>query len=409
MPSFFDSITLSGAYDGVSQTYTIPQTPNPSNSLYLIYDGVLLIDGYDFNLVGRVINFITLKPKTKDILRAYFQVNSSDPNDPQPNFYFNEVPSGSIDGNNKIFTLANAPIPSISLLLTLDGVYLTPVLDYTISNAIITFIAAPAIGSILLATYRVTYNVRLSSNIKSNLIPYIRNYLNDPNSKLWTDGELQRWISQAELEVTQRVNIYWIKFPLALVKGQGTYQMPVNLKGITRMTYRGTPVEMLTQNQIAMMSPTYRTQISKVLYAYLQFEGYYTLRLFCIPNEDLPIISTGNDIYTDKNLLNEFQISAFFYSMESAPNFIIPDYLTARTIRYYVCWKAFSIEGSGQDIKIGSYYRQKFEEQMARNIGFFSKIYAAKERQLQPQYLNIMRKVTRPVLPPNFGPIVNPY
>lgn len=247
---------------------------------------------------------------------------------------------------------------------------------------------------------------RSNSILKTSLVPYIRNYLNDPNGLLWTDTQLNRYINQAEVDITQRSAIYWGKFPLALINGTGTYTMPANLRGITRMTYRGTPVEMLTQNQIADLTPTYRTQVSRVMYAYLQFEGYYTLRLFCTPYENLPILSVGNDIYTDKNILNEFQISAYFFATESATTFVIPDYLIRRTIRYFTCWKAFTAEGDGQDTQVAGYYQKKYEAQIQSNDGFISKIYASKERQYQPGYLNNNRRVARPVLPPNFGPTI---
>lgn len=247
---------------------------------------------------------------------------------------------------------------------------------------------------------------RSTVKLKINLLPYIRNYLNDPNGLLWTDTQLSRYLSQAEVDITQRSQIYWAKFPLALTNGVGTYTMPANLKGITRMTYRGTPVEMLTQSQIADLTPTYRTQVSRVMYAYLQFEGYYTLRLFCTPYENLPILSVGNDIYTDKNILNEFQISAYFFAIESTPYFIIPDYIFRRTMRYFVCWKAFLAEGDGQDAQVAGYYAKKYDAQIQNNDRFLSKIYASKERQYQPGYLNNQRKVARPVLPPNFGPVI---
>jgi len=412
MPDFFDAISPAGAYDGISKNYTLPTAPNPPESLYLILDGVSLVKDLDFTISAANITLNFNAPKSTDIFKAYYQVQSAIPNDTPINYVFNDIPHGNCDGYNISFTLDTTPQPSSSLMLTMDGVYLFAGIDYSILKYTVTFNVPPNPGSILLASYRISpypTGVRSDGYPKSLIIPYIRNYLNDPNRVLWSDDQILLWATQAEIEITQRLSIYWIKFPLAIVKGQGTYSMPINLKGITRITYRGTPIEMLTQKQVSNLSPVYRTQQSKVMYAYLQFEGYYTLRLFCTPDENLPTISVDYEIYTDKNLANEFQIGAYFYATESDPNFIVPDYLYKRTVRYYICWKAFSVEGDGQDIDVGAYYRQKFEEQMQRNIIFLGKIYAAKERQLQPQYLNNMRKIARPVLPPNFGPVVPPY
>jgi len=405
MPSFFDSITPAGAYDGVSKIYTLPAAPSPPDVLLLLFDGILLNPNIDYTLIDNVITFSAIIPVKKTILRAYFQIDSPAPVDETIEFVNNETPY--YIGVNQ-YTLQQIPVPMESLRLTMDGVSLFQGIDYDIVGKVITFRYTVPSNAILTANYRLLLEFRIKQYAKSGIISYIRGYLNDPAAVIWSDAELLQWISQAEMEITQRLSIYWIKFPLALYAGQGLYDMPENLKGITRLTYRSTPVEMITQYQMATLVPTYRNQQSRVLYASLQFEGYYTLRLFCTPYEDLPALSQGNDIYTDKNLLNEFQISAYFYSSETTPYIITPDYLARRTIRYYVMWKAFSIEGNGQDINVAGYYRQKFEEQMAKNTVFYDKIYASKERQLQPQFLNVKRRVARPVLPPNYGPIVPP-
>jgi hypothetical protein len=70
-------------------------------------------------------------------------------------FIDNETPSGTIDGSNKEFTLANTPSPAASVILLLNGAYQTPAgEDYTLVTATITFENAPVSGSILRAFYR---------------------------------------------------------------------------------------------------------------------------------------------------------------------------------------------------------------------------------------------------------------
>lgn len=64
-----------------------------------------------------------------------------------------EVPSGSIDGNNKAFTLAHTPTAG-TLKVFLGGArQQSGGGDYTLSGATITFVIAPMIGSILVADY----------------------------------------------------------------------------------------------------------------------------------------------------------------------------------------------------------------------------------------------------------------
>lgn len=74
------------------------------------------------------------------------------------NFVDSEVPSGTINGSNAVFTLANTPVAG-SEHIYLQGVRMRPGAgnDYTISGATVTFEAGqiPPTGSNLLADYRV--------------------------------------------------------------------------------------------------------------------------------------------------------------------------------------------------------------------------------------------------------------
>lgn len=71
------------------------------------------------------------------------------------NFVDKEVPSGSINGSNVTFTLANTPTAGT------EHVYLNGILqesgagnDYTISGAVITYLAAPLSGDKIRVSYR---------------------------------------------------------------------------------------------------------------------------------------------------------------------------------------------------------------------------------------------------------------
>jgi hypothetical protein len=71
-------------------------------------------------------------------------------------FADSEVPTGAINGTNRTFTLANAPNPSKSLELFLNGEVLAQGGDYTLSGNTITLTgaAAPSGSDQLLAWYR---------------------------------------------------------------------------------------------------------------------------------------------------------------------------------------------------------------------------------------------------------------
>jgi len=69
-------------------------------------------------------------------------------------FRDSEVPQGSIDGTNRVFTLAYTPDPPQSLLLTLNGVVQRPGTDFTLSGNVITYASPPQPGDTHLAWYR---------------------------------------------------------------------------------------------------------------------------------------------------------------------------------------------------------------------------------------------------------------
>ena len=64
-----------------------------------------------------------------------------------------ETPAGSVDGVNVTFTISQVPSTSGRFILFLDGLYLTPIVDYSTSGATITMVTAPAIGQTLGAYY----------------------------------------------------------------------------------------------------------------------------------------------------------------------------------------------------------------------------------------------------------------
>lgn len=70
------------------------------------------------------------------------------------NFIDDETPSGTINGTNKIFTLAYTPNPSTSVKVFVNGARMRITEDYTLSGSTITFTTAPPTTSIILVDYR---------------------------------------------------------------------------------------------------------------------------------------------------------------------------------------------------------------------------------------------------------------
>lgn len=68
------------------------------------------------------------------------------------NFVFNETPSGTINGSNTFFTIANTPIAG-KVAVYLNGMLMDESDDYTISGSTITFSVAPTAGDKVRVTY----------------------------------------------------------------------------------------------------------------------------------------------------------------------------------------------------------------------------------------------------------------
>lgn len=86
---------------------------------------------------------------------SLISVSSYQPsNAPQFAFADGETPAGAVNGVNTVFTLAHAPNPAGSLLLTLNGVVQKAGADYTLAGSTVTFFVPPASGDSLEAWYR---------------------------------------------------------------------------------------------------------------------------------------------------------------------------------------------------------------------------------------------------------------
>jgi hypothetical protein len=75
---------------------------------------------------------------------------------PYPVFVDGDLPSGSINGFNTVFTLSQTPSPSTSLSLYRNGMMQRQGVDYSVAANTVTFVpgATPQTGDILTAFYR---------------------------------------------------------------------------------------------------------------------------------------------------------------------------------------------------------------------------------------------------------------
>ena len=152
---FVDAAIPVGIIDGTNAKFTLAGIPAPAASLTLYRNGVALSAGADYTLLGPAISFMKgAVPQPGDLLEAFYRTAGTGQ---LSKFADDEIPVGTIDGSNLVFSLVASPNPAPSLRLYKNGILQHQGADYTLSAAKITFAGAnvaPQPGDLLVAYYR---------------------------------------------------------------------------------------------------------------------------------------------------------------------------------------------------------------------------------------------------------------
>ena len=155
--AFADGEVPAGSVNGINAAFTLANTPSSAAALTLYKNGVLLSNASDYSLTGAAITFAASAiPQTGDTLQAYYRLAGTSTT---PLYIDDQIPQGTINGTNTVFTLTSAPSPLLSLKLYKNGDLLQQNTDYTVNGTSITFASAsvtPQSGDSLVAFYRTT-------------------------------------------------------------------------------------------------------------------------------------------------------------------------------------------------------------------------------------------------------------
>lgn len=135
-----------GLINGVNTAFTLAKVPN-LNTQQLYMNGVRLTPTVDYIIASNNIT-INNPPLTGYSLLVDYSIGEIITNE-----YYNEIPSGAINGINTIFTFVHS-VSGTDISLFLNGVRQRNGIDFTISGNEITFIIAPATGYSILADYK---------------------------------------------------------------------------------------------------------------------------------------------------------------------------------------------------------------------------------------------------------------
>ncbi len=153
-PIFVDAEIPGGTLDGVNAAFTLANTPNPSTSLALYRNGLLLSQNLDYIVASNAVTFqVGAVPRAGDTLLANYRLAGIT----GVGFIDGEIPSGAINSVNNAFTLAQAPNPTSSLAVYRNGIHMSSGVDYTVSGNGIAFISGvvPQTGDVLRCYYRI--------------------------------------------------------------------------------------------------------------------------------------------------------------------------------------------------------------------------------------------------------------
>jgi hypothetical protein len=149
--------TPAGLMNGSNQVFVLSENPYPTSSLILIFNGSTLRQGVDYVLLDNIINLLTFIPASGDTLVASFLYSRCfTRRGGVATWAFDEIPSGTKNSSNTVFTLANTPDPPASLMLRFNGSTLTQGVHYNLYGAIIVFNAPfiPAPSDNITADYQ---------------------------------------------------------------------------------------------------------------------------------------------------------------------------------------------------------------------------------------------------------------
>ncbi|HYL76351.1 MAG TPA: hypothetical protein VEU96_19220 [Bryobacteraceae bacterium] len=151
---FVDNEVPGGAVNGANTIFTLANTPNPPSSVALYRNGLLLRQSVDYTLSANSVTIQAGTPQSGDMLLASYRVAVALPG---VGFVDAEMPSGTPNGVNTVFNLAQAPNPAGSLAVYRNGIHLRSGADYTASGNAITFTAGavPQTGDVLQCSYRI--------------------------------------------------------------------------------------------------------------------------------------------------------------------------------------------------------------------------------------------------------------
>lgn len=142
-----------GDINGVNYVFTLQYVPNPTSSLRVTKNGLIMKINDDYSVENNTIRFhegaIPTAGSNLFCWYRYLQTEAT-------RLVDFEIPAGTVDGTNLTFTLLHAPNPASSLKILKNGIVMKMDDDYVLTGDVITFnsMSVPRPGSNMFCWYR---------------------------------------------------------------------------------------------------------------------------------------------------------------------------------------------------------------------------------------------------------------
>jgi len=253
---------------------------------------------------------------------------------------------------------------------------------------------------------------------------------------IFSNEYLETLYADAETEITNSLNCIYYRYPLEIVANQSIYILDTLVRGVKRVTWKGKLLTPISFQELCILNPAFvvlqesgvsggggyfdpayfdpayfdeTTDIDSFvgnisttgtpLYYCLYPNGYRNICFYPTPSEAITLTTT-EDVY-GADINGHCVISCWRNSDE---DYTIPDYVARRTKKAYVMYKAFAIEGKGQDLNASRYYKAKFDYLIEYFKSINEGVFVAKKYQLTGGTFQRSR-LARPVLPSSFTEI----
>ena len=224
----------------------------------------------------------------------------------------------------------------------------------------------------------------------------------------FTDTQISNWSFKYEQELSAKYDLIADRVSIPITSGLNEYQIPNYVTNIRTVLYLGKELYAKGGRASIITNDVPGETSGSVPFEYVYSnKGLRVLKFYPTPMDNIALY-TG-DLWTPA--ADEAAVIVEFYRTSESLNPIgdnnLPPWLRQYLLKDYVCWKAGSVEGKGQDLRMSNYYQRKLDSHADYIRKIQENMNRLKHSVLAEQGFTGRRRPGRPVLPPNFGYPVN--